>query len=86
MKIGYSRSVRKKLKKLDNSIKARIFSYMDEVGELSDPRSRGKALTANLSGLWRYHVGKYRLVCKIIDNELVILVVDIAHRKEIYDK
>jgi len=86
MKIGYSRSVRKKLKKLDNSIKARIFSYMDEVGELSDPRSRGKALTANLSGLWRYRVGKYRLVCKIIDSELVILVVDIAHRKEIYDK
>ena len=86
MKIGYSRSVRKKLKKLDNSIKARIFSYMDEVGELSDPRSRGKALTANLSGLWRYRVGKYRLVCKIVDSELVILVVDIAHRKEIYDK
>ena len=86
MKIGYSRSVRKTLKKLDNSIKARIFNYMDEVGELSDPRSRGKALTANLSGLWRYRVGKYRLVCKIVDSELVILVVDIAHRKEIYDK
>ena len=86
MKIEYSEKVRKKLKKLDNSIKARIFNYMDEVGELSDPRSRGKALTANLSGLWRYRVGKYRLVCKIIDSELVILVVDIAHRKEIYDK
>jgi len=86
MKIEYSRSVRKQLRKLDNSIKARIFNYMDEVGELTDPRSRGKALTANLAGLHRYRVGKYRLVCKIIDSELVILVVDIAHRKEIYDK
>ncbi|MBR2462237.1 MAG: type II toxin-antitoxin system RelE/ParE family toxin [Spirochaetaceae bacterium] len=57
---------------------------MDEVQALDDPRSRGHALTGELSGLWRYHVGDWRIICKIKDTELIILVVDLGHRRSIY--
>jgi len=86
MRIDFSSKALKQLKKLDNKIQKRIVNFMVDVSKLEDPHSRGKLLTGNLQGLWRYRVGKYRLVCKILDRELVILVVDIGHRKEVYDK
>lgn len=49
-----------------------------------NPRLTGKALQGKLSGLWRYRVGDFRLLCRIEDNELIILVIEIGHRKEIY--
>ena len=58
---------------------------MDEVANLSDPRSKGKMLVGDLKGFWRYRVGDYRLICRIHDEELEILVVEVGHRKEIYD-
>ncbi len=58
--------------------------YMRDIGKLDDPRSRGKALTSNLVGLWRYRVGDYRVICDINDRELLILALDIGHRREIY--
>lgn len=74
----------KGLKKLDKATAARIFDAMDEVAALDDPRSQGKGLTGPLSGLWRYRVGDYRIICDIRDGELVILVVDAAHRSRVY--
>ena len=44
----------------------------------------GKALTHGLAGLWRYRVRDYRIVCRIEDNEIRVLVLGIGHRKEIY--
>ena len=85
MIIEYSANTRKQLKKLDNSVKKRILDYMDNISKLDDPRTRGKALVGNLSGLWRYRIGDYRLLCRIIDEKLVIIVVEIGHRKEVYD-
>lgn len=52
--------------------------------QTEDPRQRGKALTANLSGLWRYRVGDYRVICLIEDEQLVVLVVGVTHRSEAY--
>ncbi|MBD5441038.1 MAG: type II toxin-antitoxin system RelE/ParE family toxin [Treponema sp.] len=85
MKVVYLAKPRKQLAKLDNSVKKRILDYMDEVANLSDPRSKGKMLVGDLKGFWRYRVGDYRLICRIHDEELEILVVEIGHRKEIYD-
>ena len=85
MKVVYLAKPRKQLAKLDNSVKKRILDYMDEVANLSDPRSKGKGLVGDLKGFWRYRVGDYRLICRIHDEELEILVVEIGHRKEIYD-
>ena len=52
----------------------RILDYMDEVGQLENPRSRGKALVENMRGLWRYRVGDYRVICEIQDSKIIISV------------
>ena len=53
--------------------------------ECSNPRLHGKGLTANRSGQWRYRVNDYRLITEIQDDVVVILIVRIAHRREVYD-
>ena len=52
----------------------------------SNPRLHGKGLTANRSGQWRYRVNDYRLIAEIQDDVVVILIVRIAHRREVYDR
>ena len=76
----------KAMRKLDKGVAARVFDELDEIAKLKDPRSRGKALTGNLAGVWRYRVGDYRILCDINDGRLVILVVDVAHRREVYGR
>ena len=50
----------------------------------TDPRQHGKGLTANRSGEWRYRIGDYRLIAEIQDNKILILILHIGHRSEIY--
>lgn len=76
----------KALKKMDKSTARTIWNELAEIESLEDPRCRGKALTGNLRGLWRYRVGDYRIICDILDGELVILAIDIAHRSEAYKR
>lgn len=83
-KIRFTKSADKALRKLDKSTSARILDEIEEISALDDPRSRGKALTGTLSGLWRYRVGDYRIVCDIEDGMMLILVVAVAHRREVY--
>lgn len=83
-KVEYLPRAIKSLKKLDKATAARIFDAMDEVALLENPRSQGKGLTGPLFGLWRYRVGDYRVVCDVRDGELVVLVVEIAHRSRVY--
>lgn len=62
--IEYAVSVQKPVSKLDPQTRKRIRSYLEEkIGKLDDPRNQGKALTGSLSGLWRYRVGDYRIIC-----------------------
>jgi len=75
----------KELKKLGRQAQGDIIDYLDErVSGREDPRRFGKALKAELAGLWRYRVGAYRILCQIRDRELLILVVAVGHRKEIF--
>ena len=85
MKVQLSEQAKKTLSKLDKSISKKITSYLHEIEKLADPRSRGKGLTADKAGLWRYRVGEYRLICHIQDNLLIITVIRIGHRKAVYD-
>lgn len=85
-KIKVDKDAGKTLKKLDKPTAKRIYNKLKEIGSLEDPRTMGKALTGNLSGLWRYRVGDYRIVCYIQDDILVVLVVDIDHRSSVYHK
>lgn len=84
MKIQLSEQAKKTLSKLDKSISKKITSYLHEIEKLADPRSRGKGLTADKAGLWRYRIGDYRLICQIQDNLLIITVIRIGHRKAVY--
>lgn len=85
MRLVYSDKALKQLKKLDKIANARIVDYMDEIAVLKNPRERGKALVGNFAGFWRYRVGDYRILCRIQDDVLEILVVEIGHRKNVYD-
>ena len=84
MKIEYTETARKQLKKLDKTMQKRILDYMDEVALLENPRSRGKALVENMRGLWRYRVGDYRVICEIQEARIIISMLKIGHRKNIY--
>ena len=75
----------KELKKLGRATQRDIIAYLDErVAGDADPRRFGKALKAQLAWLWRYRGGTYRIICKINDGELLVLVVAVGHRKDIY--
>lgn len=84
MRFIYSKNAQKQFKKLDSAIQKRIKDYTQELQKLENPRKRGKALAGNLSGFWRYRVGDYRIICEIIDSELIIYAIDIAHRSKAY--
>jgi mRNA interferase RelE/StbE len=83
--IEYTTAATRSLSHLDRKTAKRILDYMDEkVAASEDPRALGKALSGVMSGLWRYRVGDYRIVCDIQDKRVCILVVDVGHRGNIY--
>lgn len=83
--VKLSDDAKRDLEKLDKPIQKRIVSFLQErIKPADNPRTSGKALQGNLSGLWRYRVGDYRLLCRIENDELLILVIEIGHRKDVY--
>lgn len=76
----------KQMRKLDKSISEMLLRWVNKnlVG-CSNPRQHGKALCANRSGQWRYRVGDYRLIAEIEDEQIVILILSVGHRKDIYE-
>jgi len=76
----------RQLSKLDTPQAKRILKFLYErVARLDDPRSLGQALHGSQLGeFWKYRVGDYRLICKLEDNRLVVLVLRLGHRREIY--
>lgn len=83
--IEYSDTALKKLQKLDRKSARAIADYMDErIAPSDNPRDFGKALAGSLKGRWRFRVGDYRVICSIKDDRLVVLVIDVGHRREVY--
>jgi mRNA interferase RelE/StbE len=76
----------RELRKLDPPETCLILKFLRErLAPLDDPRSIGKALQgARLGEFWRYRVGPFRLLRKLEDHRLIVLVLQIDHRKEIY--
>lgn len=84
--VRFSVDGRKAVDALDGAVRKRIENYLrDRVIGSGDPRGVGKALRFGMAGLWRYRVGDYRIVCKIEDAALLVLVIDAAHRRHVYD-
>lgn len=83
--VEFSKLALKQLKKLDKPTAALIVGWVRKNLEgVDNPRVHGKGLTSNKSGQWRYRVGDYRIIAEIIDAEVVVLVLEVGHRKDIY--
>ena len=84
--IEYHTLVQKEMRKINPEVRRRIRSFLHErLAALDDPRQTGAALQGSeLGNFWRYRVGDYRIICDIQDHKLVVLVVEIGHRHEIY--
>lgn len=84
-RVEFTRTAEKQIVKLDRPSQAGILSYLRQRVQPSDnPRQFGKALHGDKQGLWRYRTGSYRIICDIQDDKLTVLVLAVAHRKEVY--
>ena len=85
--IEFDDRARRELRKLAPEIQQQILKYLRKrIIEGGDPRAFGKPLRQGLAGLWRYRVGDYRLICRIEDERVVVFVLKVGHRREIYDE
>ncbi|WP_278574822.1 type II toxin-antitoxin system RelE family toxin [Fusobacterium ulcerans] len=83
--VEFSNTAKKELKKLDISVQKTLLKWINKnLMDCDNPYIHGKVLVGNLKGYWRYRVGNYRLICNVEDDVLVILIVEIGHRSEIY--
>ncbi len=84
-KIEWDSKALKEAKKLDRDARKKIVEYLEKrVLASQDPYQFGKPLKGNKAGIWRYRVGNYRILCQIEDKALIVLVVAVGHRKDIY--
>ncbi len=84
--VEFDDAATKELRKLDRQAQQEILRYFRErIATNEDPRRFGKPLSHDLTGLWRYRVRNYRMICNIEDDKLTVLVVRAGHRKHIYE-
>ena len=83
--IEFEREAKKELARLDRSAQADIMKYLkNRIAGNDDPRRFGAPLRSNLSGLWKYRVGAYRIIAEIQDHRITVVVVRIGHRSRVY--
>lgn len=77
----------KQLKKLDRFEAVMILKWLAKnVEGMNDSRQIGKALVGNYAGKWRYRIGHYRVIVMIDDHALIVLAMEVGHRRSIYMK
>ncbi|MDO5862358.1 MAG: type II toxin-antitoxin system RelE/ParE family toxin [Thermoplasmata archaeon] len=75
----------KQVAKLSRDDLKRIYSWIETNLEgCEDPYRTGKPLEGQYKGLWRYRVGDYRIFARISDGELLILIIEVKHRRNAY--
>ena len=84
-KVEFTDRARKELSKLHPEEAQRILRFVrGSLQGAEDPRQYGKPLKGRVSEFWRYRVGDYRLVCHLQDERLLVLIVRVGHRREVY--
>lgn len=83
-KLQFTDSADKIFQKIDFTARKRISDYLDREALLKNPKSFGSAMLYDYKGSWRYRVGDYRIICRIEENRLLVLVIDIGHRSSVY--
>lgn len=81
----YEKKAVKQLKKLDKSQSKILISWIEKnLKDTENPKKYGKSLKGNFNEYWRYRIGKYRIISRIDDNKIIINIISIGHRSNIY--
>ena len=83
-RVEFVRSAQRELDKLASRDRARILGFLEERVARGQPRRSGHPLTGQFAGLWSYRVGRFRLIAKIEDAVITVIVVRIGDRREVY--
>jgi len=84
-RVEFDADAAREFRKLGEAARRAILKYLRErIATADDPRRFGKPLTGGLKGLWRYRVSDYRIVAKIEDSRLLVLVVTLGHHRHVY--
>ncbi len=85
--VEFTEDAVRQLKRMDRYTRTMILNWISKHLDGTDnPFASGKALTGDKSGFWRYRVGDYRIISKVERGKLIILVVEVGHRSNIYDR
>lgn len=85
-KVIYDKKAKKQVSKLDPFVSKKIKKWIDtNLVDCDNPYRAGVQLCGTLAKYWRYRVGDYRIVAEIDDEKIIILIVKIGHRREIYN-
>jgi mRNA interferase RelE/StbE len=84
--ITFENAARKELSKLSKPAATRIVRFLTErIAPLENPRDIGEALKGSALGeFWKYRVGDFRLICRIVDAQITIVVIRVGNRREVY--
>ena len=86
-KVEVSDVAERQLRKLDRPIQVRILDWLEErIQGCKNPRHFGEPLKGDHAGFWRYRIGDYRVLCDIQDERVVVLVLTVGHRRQIYKR
>lgn len=84
-RVEFTETAEKQLSKLDRKAQTDIFRYLEKrIATGEDPHRLGDPLRKDLSGLWKYRIGDYRVVCDIQDEKVLVLVLRVGHRSKVY--
>ena len=83
--LKFSKRADKQLSKMDAGVRRIIVAWLlKHIDGCEDPRAFGKGLMANRSGEWHYRIGDYRVLGEILDDDLIVLAIEVGHRREVY--
>ena len=85
-RVEFAEDAERELQRLGKPAGGRITKYLRErLATTEDPRRFGQPLRGRLHGYWRFRVGDFRIVAQIVEDRLLVLVVRVGHRKDVYD-
>ena len=85
--VSISNIAERQLRRIDRPVQKRILDWLnDRIEGCKNPRHFGEHLKGDHAGLWRYRVGDYRILCEIQDQKIVVLILTIGHRRQVYKR
>ena len=85
--LAFNKNAQKQFVKLPKNVQVRIFAFFEErVLTLRNPFAIAVRLVGDEDELFRYRIGDYRVITQIDQGKMIVLAVEIGHRKEVYKK